>query len=559
MEFLRRIIGQIKTHLGQLTISQKLVFVLCIIVMGGAIWHMARYASERETVPLLNQDFSEADLNRIVNKLDGWDERYQIKGGKVLVEKSRQRQLIARLAYAEMLPRDTSMGWSSLLENSDIWTPESVRENRKLIVMQMELARAIEDGWPEVEKAEVFINKGSQRTLSNVQPVASASVMIKLTPGASAPGRLAESIAAFVSSANNQMKRENVRVIVDGKLVAVVPEGEQISGDYIAMKTQYEQHFRDKIINALPISNSLVEVDVTLETTSTVKHETLYTPEGEGSWNAPVEESGQEENTENAQQQAEPGLIANAMEKPAPAGGTNQKSTTERTARSNRPFAGSKNTSMETPRGGIREITAAIMIPSSYFEAVAQQGAKEGEKPGVEQVEAVKKVEIPKIKQVVMRIIGKVKPEDESKVVVEGYWAAGIAAAHVEPGEKGGAAIQADVSSMGGLVQRYGKHVAVSALAMISLFMVLMMVRKAGQPMEIKNDKETAMTGQSPVEALSFEDSNIASGHEDGLLAGLELGEETMRSQQVLGQIRQMVSDDPDAAATLLSRWMQED
>jgi flagellar biosynthesis/type III secretory pathway M-ring protein FliF/YscJ len=557
MEFLRRIIGQIRSHLGQLTVSQKLVFVLCIVVIGGAIWQLSRYASQRETVPLLNQDFAEADLNRIVNKLDGWDEKYQIKGGKILVEKSRQRQLLARLAYAESLPRDTSMGWSDLLENSDIWTPESVRENRKLIVMQMMLARAIEDGWPEVEKAEIFINKGSQRVLSSVQPMASASVMIKMRPGGSASGRLAESIAAFISSANNQMKRENVKVIVDGKLVAVVPEGEQISGDYIAMKTQYEQHFREKILNALPISDALVEVDVTLETTSTVMQQTQYSPEGEGSWNPPVEESGQEENTENVQQQAEPGLMANASEKPAPAGGSNQKSSTEHTTRGNRPFAGTKNTSMETPRGGIREITAAVMIPSSYFEAVAQQG-KEGEKPTPDQIAEIKKTEVPKIRQVVMRIIGKVKPEDELKVVVEDYWAAGIAAAHGESGERGGAVLQADASSVGGIARRYGKHVAISALAMISLVMVLMMVRKAAQPVEFRKDKESMM-GQKPVDALSFEDSNIASGHEDGLLAGLELGEDAMRSQQVLTQIRQMVSDDPESAATLLGRWMQED
>ena len=67
------------------------------------------------------------------------------------------------------------------------------------------------------------------------------------------------------------------------------------------------------------------------------------------------------------------------------------------------------------------------------------------------------------------------------------------------------------------------------------------------------------MIGQNPVDALSFEDSNIASGEEDGLLAGLELGEDAMRTQQVLGQIRQMVDEDPDSAATLISRWMQED
>ena len=233
MEFLRRILRQIKTQLGSLKWSEKLsIFLLVVVGFIGILW-IAEYSAQQEMTPVLNQALSEQEMARITQKLDNWEQEYSIKGDRILVPRDQQRKLLFRLANAEALPQDITAGWNSLLEDADIWTPESVRESKELIVQQTMLALAIVNGWPEVEKAEVFINKGSKRRVGSITPEASAGVSVKLAPGASASRKMATAIAALVSGANNRMKRENVKVLANGKLIPVAAEGTELNSDYL--------------------------------------------------------------------------------------------------------------------------------------------------------------------------------------------------------------------------------------------------------------------------------------------------------------------------------------
>ena len=105
------------------------------------------------------------------------------------------------------------------LEETDIWTPSDVRENRNRIIKQTELARVIAQ-FPNVEKAEVFINDSGQHRLSTMQPEASASVYVKSSSGIKDKDRLALTITEFVSGANRNMNRSDVRVVINGELIS---------------------------------------------------------------------------------------------------------------------------------------------------------------------------------------------------------------------------------------------------------------------------------------------------------------------------------------------------
>ena len=70
------------------------------------------------------------------------------------------------------------------------------------------------------------------------------------------------------------------------------------------------------------------------------------------------------------------------------------------------------------------------------------------------------------------------------------------------------------------------------------------------------------MSGKPPLDALSIEDSNLMDDEEGGggsLLAGMELDEEAVRTQQILEQIRNMVEDSPDKTAVLVSKWLDQE
>ena len=116
--------------------------------------------------------------------------------------------------------------------------------------------------------------------------------------------------------------------------------------------------------------------------------------------------------------------------------------------------------------------------------------------------------------------------------------------------------------SVGNLARGYGKQIAVSALALMSLFMVLMMVRKAGSPIQMEDEEAEALmsSGKKPLDARSPEDSDFSEAEDaGGLLAGFEMDEEAVQSQQMLEQIRSIVKDEPDKMANLVSKWIAQD
>jgi flagellar biosynthesis/type III secretory pathway M-ring protein FliF/YscJ len=114
------------------------------------------------------------------------------------------------------------------------------------------------------------------------------------------------------------------------------------------------------------------------------------------------------------------------------------------------------------------------------------------------------------------------------------------------------AATAAPTGTVGEMLSRYSKEIAVGALALISLFMVSMMVRKS-TPAPIvaaaPTPRETPHLDGIP------EIAGIVS-HGDSMLDGMELDEDTVRTQQMLDQVSTLVGENPDAAANLVKRWL---
>jgi flagellar M-ring protein FliF len=561
MEFLRRAIDQIKTQLGNLTTSQRMVIVLLVVVMGGSVLWMVNYSSKRVMVPLLDQPFTEEEQQKIVAVLESRsDQRYEIKGDRVMVPREDQRKLIALCSFNDALPRDTSLGWSLLLEDTDVFAPESVRRDKKLIAGQIELANTIAM-WPGVEKAQVFINEGGKRRLSMHTPPASAAVSVQLGTGTPSLRKLALSIANLVSAANARMKRENVKVIVDGQSIPIPNEGDAISGEIMVIKAQAEQNYREKIISVLPMAGALVQVDVTIDNTKSEEKVTKVAKEDEGTLIYTTETTSRQSPNISVSNKQEVGVVSNTVT-PNPAAGAAQNEPLEDTTTTKQAIPGTTNIIKHTPAGGITDITATVSIPLSYFENMAQSESGDNQqtdaKPDPKLVQQVTTREIPKIKKSVMLALGLKGPEFEDNVAVDTYWADGSIASSATAlaGQVGDFA---GGGSIGGVMQRYGTHVAVSVLAVFSLFMVLMMVRKASGPVTLDESETTVLVGgKKPPDALGLEESNLDDENGGGLLSGLELDGNEVRTQQMLEQIRDMVKEAPESAAGLVTKWIKQ-
>ena len=288
-----------------------------------------------------------------------------------------------------------------------------------------------------------------------------------------------------------------------------------------------------------------------------------YLEEGYGTVNPNVERTSKETESSDSSANKEPGAIANSTGSQG-TGGMGRKETEEETISKSDPKVGEDTTTTVKPAGGVKDITATIRMPKSHYENLAKKKAGEGKEPTAAEIQVLIDDDLLKIKNSVKtylaNILKQAVPEKEAQphVEVNTYWDQGSLVASASALEGAGAAEAGAAGSVSGVAQRYGKQIAVSALALISLFMALMMVRKATGPVELEEEEAEAlmMQGKKPIDALSVEESNLAEGAEGGLLAGLELDDEAVRSQQMLAQIKEMVQDSPDTAASLVSKWI---
>jgi len=560
MEFLRQALNQIKKFLAGLKTTERLAIFLILVIICMAVYWMADYSAQREMVPLLKKSFTEQQRGRIESELTTMGETYRVSGDQIHVLKTRERSIVDRLSFNEALPEDIVDGWASLLDGGNLWMPESARETKEKVILQKELARTI-SSWKGVRKAQVFINEGGKRRLNNRSSVASASVSITSDNGTPSKRKLASSTAALVSAAINRLKREDVQVIIDGRHIRLGADGEQLSGLYIEQFIFWENHYREKIINALPVRNALVQVDLKLQNSTTTTETREISPDGQGSWLATVETNGSETSSKNIQKGEEPGFVANNSDSNASASGTSSDQKAEEEVKKSKPFPGHKLTQKSTPPGGVpkEDRTASVYIPLSYFEGLAKRETESDQELDPDKIKEVVGRELPGLKAAVMRAMGLSGEQYEDNVVVDADWAGVLNAgdtALAGSGSGTGSAAES-TATVAGVFTRYGKHIAVSALAMISLFMVLMMVRKASGPTEFADDSSALMMGKKPPDALSVEDSNIIDGEEPGgLLEGMELNDEVVRSQQILQQIREMVENSPEVAAKLVKKWV---
>ena len=113
------------------------------------------------------------------------------------------------------------------------------------------------------------------------------------------------------------------------------------------------------------------------------------------------------------------------------------------------------------------------------------------------------------------------------------------------------------------LIGGHMKEIALGALALVSLFMVSMMVRKSGPAIAGGNAvlgeaalAGTAAAGKGAGKAANKgeEAAEVAEGASS--LDGVEMDSEAIRGQQVMEQVSTLVKENPDAAANLVKRWM---
>jgi flagellar biosynthesis/type III secretory pathway M-ring protein FliF/YscJ len=548
MDVLKVQLERIRQQLAGLSATQRMLAATLVAIMSFTLYYAVHFASTPDMSPVLDQSLGDADIAKIVQDLQSHGIPYSVSGGRVLVPTDRKMEAVAELMYATVLPHDSESAFEELNKELNPFSPPSERDDMRVEVTQREVAQIIRQ-WPDVADATVLINaKDKERIEGSIPP--SATVSITMRDGSTVSKKLVMAAADSVVGAVSGLTRGQVSVIIDGVSHRLPDADNSTAGgddDYMSLQQQNEARWEDKVreLFAADIPGLCVTVNCDVDNSSTSEDSQVY--DGKATLVKEVEsEDHTTDVTGSAAGGGEAGAGANtsASINGGGGGGGTTVSSSEDTTSKSQVFPGGTKKHIETPAGKAKVLSATVRVPRSHMIAVFKTSSPTVD-PDEAAIQATATAELLKIRGDVKNCLGL---DSDSALSVEMY---------ADPSQSAmsamavAAAPSSSATSIAG-VSRYAKEIAIGVLAVVSLFMMSNMVKKATPAPVIVPppvEEETPILGGA--EALAGEASFT-----NTTLDGMELDEDAVRNQQMLDQVTTMVKENPDGAAALVKRWL---
>ena len=521
------------------------------------VLYWGRYASNAEMVPVLDQVLSDDDIGPIDHQLELADIPHSVSAGKVLVPADRKSEILANLMFARVLPQDTHSAFETMSKEINPFMPNSQVEMAYSEATAMELSSLI-SRFPGVANARVIINAKDERRIEGSIPP-SATVVITTKGEAENAKTLARAAADGVAHAVSGLTPSHISVIING-VATKVPDSEN-SGDpsyddLLDIREKRESDLEQKVLNEFGFIHGLtVSVNCDVENRVTDEHTVKY--DKAGTVVQPLETtSTSDESTTASAAAREPGSVPNTGQAGtngpvsidggsggSGAGGNSTTSTKDEAK--NGVWVGQSEITTQTPAGKDTVRSVTVRVPASYFNAIYKQTNPSANDAPVDFVSA----QLASVKDGVKKVVGLTTDDALS---VDTYTDLPVndlamAAAASIPSSA--------LNSVGGHV----KEIGVGVLAIVSLLMMATMVRKT-TPAQLVMPSPSGPPGGAAAGGLGQLGSGESIAGEVGAgaaaLDGMEMDEESVRTQQMLDQVSTMVKENPDGAASLVKRWL---
>ncbi|MGB7156741.1 MAG: flagellar M-ring protein FliF C-terminal domain-containing protein [Tepidisphaeraceae bacterium] len=542
MDFLKGQLDKIQQQLGGLNASQRMLTGSLVAIMVMTLVWWGRYAGTAEMEPVLPQSFSASDGARITGHLKSIGITTKLDGDRVLVPADRRDEALASLAFAELMPENSVSGFDEISKQLSPWDGQSKTEAYMKEGKQRTLQAVIRE-FPGVKDATVILEPVTTRRI-NAPNDSSAMISITMKDGGEGSRKIAHTAAQLVAGAQQNLLVKNTRVAIGGKHYRIKGDdgtGGGDAGEIRELLADHERYFEDKVQDLYPYIDGLfIKVSVHVNLTSTQTQSKTF------------DKVMQKERTSNTRAESEPVPGPGAAEPGAAANlgasidqATPQAIAGEKTREENETdfenFADTKTEVSSKPAGDPTVLSAAVGVPRSFFVKAYKTMSASTAEPTQAALLPIIESESEKFRSAV---VASTAIQDPSRVVVSVYDDSPppliVSAAAVPSG------------SLASALGDHGKEIAIGALALISLFMVSMMVRKSTPAPIIAAAPESRETPQ--LDGMGEVAGIVGEG--DSLLDGMELDEDAVRTQQMLDQVQTMVAENPDAAANLVKRWL---
>lgn len=552
MDFIKAQLERIQQQLNGLNASQKMLTAALVAIMLLTVVWWGKYAGEAELVPLINQSLAPADIGHMQDALAAKGIVNQVTGDKILVHADRRMEALSALTFARAMPH-VDDGFKDLLTQMNPF--DSVTKDEKLWNhhKQTFLSQVI-GGMKGVAKAYVVIDPTSVRRIDgNIEPSATVSITLEDT-GVRDRQKLVDAAAALLAGSQAGLAHNRITVVVNG-VVQRVHDAERddlaSSSDQLEYRERNESYEEKKVIDAFPYIRQLaVKVTVALNTTTVQSQKTEY--DAKNAISKPVKTSEETEETTGAAPQpaGESGAVPNMGLQPqapatpvAAAAGPTQSRT--RTDDSMQNFIPTTNTTSKTPAGSATPTGATVRIPYSYFVSSFKKKFHADKDPDDKQLQPAIAEELASMQKAVANLLSLQNSIDKVSIATYADVAPEL---DVQPATAG-----SSMSGVSVMVGGHAKEIALGTLAVMSLFMASMMVRK-GTPAAVPAAAAFAPPPQPTVLPGESFVGEAASG--GAALDGMELNDDAIKAQQMVEQVSTLVRDNPDAAASLVKRWL---
>jgi len=553
MDFLKTQLKQIGEQLRGMSNSQRVAVVLSLVIALAGVWGMFTWAGGSEWVPVLDQPLTGDQIQRIESALLVADIQTKIADDRVMIRGDRdaRRRAEALLAQSDALPRDTTRSYDSLIKNENPFTgnrKEIWKERRGL---EYELSAVLRE-FPGVKHARVLLTLSDHRSFKDRGKASSASVAMTMADGRPIPKKQVVSVAQYVAGAAG-LKVGDVKITDGSRFYRPPDDADAMPTEQLELQRQFEDRYARKIYDQLRhIAGVVVNVHATLRTTAEqIQESTVGKPRVS-------KEKTRTEEMSGGGGAVGPGVRPNTGRALANAG-TGQTSTKEETETIFEGETDRKTSSKTLKAGHLERLTASVSVPRSYLEQIVK---------AEDNIDPVKPPDIErKAKVVLARIRDRIKPlldaTADEQVVVDWYYDA-------TPSDAPAASAGSEPIDYIALAKDYGPQVVLGLFALFSVLTVIRMAKKsggvAGGPVPagagIGAAGDIPMVGEGgerPLSSLGGVPLAVGEAEEiGGVLEGQEVDEDAVRTQQIVKQIGAMVREDPQVAASLLERWIDQ-
>jgi flagellar M-ring protein FliF len=491
-------------------------------------------------LPAMEAAFDKAKLNT-----------YRIEGTRIRVPRGQQAAYMGALVDGKALPPGFGTAMRDALDKGNIFESPEQRRQRTKIAIQEELTLIIRS-MKGIESAYVLYDTDIKSGLGGTK-VTTATVGVKPQGSEQLDAERAASVRQCVAGAIAGMKPENVAVIDlnSNRTFHGDADGGGMAGEntYAAAKEIHERNLKTKILNALSrIPNVAVEVSVLLDPLRSSQSEKttlekvtvpLY-----------VEEKGTTKSREGGGGSGgRPGAAVNvnAAASLASAGGKGSREEEEDTRRveQSRPLS-TDHTRKETVGLIPKSAKATVSIPSGYFEKVWRQRnpAKDGEEPKTPEQAALDQIRDDVSKDVRKSVAALLPTETTGDgadlVTVTSFQ-------DITPGEIPLPGIGQKITTW--LLQNWST-LGMAGLVLVSLVVLRSMVRSVPAPAE-----PTAVSLRVAAEPEP-QVAPAAQTETPEMKAARRLRRITGSGPSLRDELSELVTEDPDAAASILRGWI---